>query len=133
MPTQNDILVIFLCSAYCCRLQTDIGSTYKAYKATIHYLISFGNTKEINMVVSISHLLWFGILASLQHSLVLGFTITRSNINTASTTIISHPHCTTACYGSVSKWNEEYQQSDDDGEYLVHYPWAYILQIIFGD
>ena len=77
-------------------------------------------------MISISHiLLWCGILASsqLDNLLVFGFITTQSNINIASTTtIIPRPLCTTACYGSVSKWNEEYQQADDDGEYLADYP-----------
>ena len=72
---------------------------------------------------SISHLLlWCGILTNS----ILAFT--SSNINNR----IICPY-STECYGSVSKWNEEYQQSDDDGKCMLHYSWAYILQIIFGD
>jgi len=79
-------------------------------------------------MVSISHLLLLcGILTNLLTA-ILAFTSTTSNINRNVC-----PTYSTACYGSVSKWNEEYQQSDDNGEYLVHYPWAYILQIIFRD
>ena len=76
-------------------------------------------------MVSISHiLLWCGILTNI--SILEAFTSTPN---------INRNVCpySTACYGSVSKWNEEYQQSDDDGEYMLHYSWAYILQIIFGD
>jgi len=73
-------------------------------------------------MVSICHLLlWCGILTNLQIDSILAFTVSTPNINR-----IVSPHSTAVCFGSVSKWNEEYQQSDDDGEYLVHYPWKYI-------
>ena len=64
-----------------------------------------------------SHVLRYATLILLaKSSLVLGFTL--PNCNNAAPTI--SPHATTQLWGSISKWNEEYKQSDDeDDEELI--------------